>query len=501
MATFPSLQLFLLSFITSIILMICIRFKFFSFGLKIKKCLPPSPRKLPIIGNLHQLGSHPHQSLHALSKKYGPLMLIHLGSIPTLVASSIDAAQEILKTHDSSFSSRPNIAIVKILFYGGKNLIFSPQGEHWRKMRTVLVTRLVSNARVKLFRKVREDETRNLIGVLVESRGSVVDMSALIVKLTNTIICKLAFGRVHSGSKFTNLLTEHIEMIATFSVGSYIPWLSWVDRLTGLEGRAKRGAQEFDVFLEGVIEEHVNKKRGMDAKGDDVQDIVDILLEFQNENTSDFTLDSDSLKAVILDVFAGGTDTIYNTLVWILTELIRNPRVMKKLQQEVTKVAQGRSMLFEEDFEKMEYLKAVIKESYRLHPPAPFLLPRESVEDVKMMGYDIPAGTRVFVNAWAIGRDPTVWENFEEFKPERFLDSSIDFKGHHFELIPFGAGRRGCPAIHFSVTIFELVLVNLVYKFDFRLPDGEKIEDMDMSERNGLTVHKKVPLLVVPTPR
>ncbi|XP_023768148.1 cytochrome P450 Tp4149 [Lactuca sativa] len=501
MATFQSLQFFLLSFLTSIILMIFIRFKLFPSSLKIKKCLPPSPRKLPILGNLHQLGSHPHQSLHALSKKYGPLMLIHIGSIPTLVASSVDAAQGILKTHDSSFSSRPNMSIVKILFYGGKNLIFSPQGEHWRKMRSVLVTRLVSNARVKSFRKVREEETMNLIGALEDSHGSLVDLSALIVKLTNTIICKVAFGRVHSGPKFTNLLKEHVEMIATFSVGSYIPWLSWVDRLTGLEGRAKKGAEEFDVFIEGVIEEHVNKKGGMEAKGDDVQDVVDILLEFQNENTTDFTLDRDSLKAVILDVFAGGTDTTFNTLVWVLSELIRNPRVMKKLQQEVTKVAQGRSMLFEEDFEKMEYLKAVIKESYRLHPPAPFLLPRESVEDVKMMGYDIPAGTRVFVNVWAIGRDPTVWENFEEFKPERFMDSSVDFRGHHFELIPFGAGRRGCPAIHFSVTILELVLTNLIYKFDFRLPDGEKIEDMDMSERNGLTVHKKAPLLVVPTPR
>lgn len=151
---------------------------------------------------------------------------------------------------------------------------------------------------------------------------------------------------------------------------------------------------------------------------------------------------------------------------------------MKKLQQEVTQIAQGRSIIPEEDLEKMVYVKAVTKESFRLHAPAPLVIPRMSTQDVKLMGYDIPKNTQVMVNAWAIGRDPTIWEASEEFKPERFLNNSIDLYGFHFNLIPFGSGRRGCPGIPYSVAVIEFALANIVYKFDFKLPNGVKIEGL-----------------------
>lgn len=174
---------------------------------------------------------------------------------------------------------------------------------------------------------------------------------------------------------------------------------------------------------------------------------------------------------------------------------------MKKLQQEVTIVAQGRSMIHEKDLEQMEYLKATIKETLRMYPPIPLLIPRESMQDVKIMGYDIPAHTQTIVNAWAIGRDPTLWDEPDEFRPERFLNNSIDYKGLHFELLPFGAGRRGCPGVQFAIVMYELALANVIYKFDLALPDGVKCEDLDMSETNSITLHKKSPLLVMATPR
>ncbi|CAI9268621.1 unnamed protein product [Lactuca saligna] len=174
---------------------------------------------------------------------------------------------------------------------------------------------------------------------------------------------------------------------------------------------------------------------------------------------------------------------------------------MEKVQQEVTEIAQGRSMILEKDLEKMNYLKAIIKETLRLHTPVPLLVPRESTQDVKVMGYDIPSGTQAIVNAWAIGRDPTLWEEPEEFRPERFLNSSTDYKGLHFELLPFGGGRRGCPGIPFAIIIIELALANMIYKFDLALPDGVKGKDLDMSEKYGLVVHRKSPLIVVATSR
>ncbi|GJZ90421.1 retrotransposon protein, putative, ty1-copia subclass [Tanacetum coccineum] len=201
------------------------------------------------------------------------------------------------------------------------------------------------------------------------------------------------------------------------------------------------------------------------------------------------------------DVFVAGTDTTFASLVWSITELIRHPRVMKKLQQEVTEIAQRRSMISENDLEKMQYLKATIKETLRMYPPLPLLLPHESTHDVKLMDYEIPSRTQIIVNAWAIGRDPTVWEEPEEFRPERFLNNSIDYNGLHYELLPFGSGRRGCPGIHFATVMFELALANVVYKFNLALPNEVEAKDLDMTETNSITLHKKSPLLVMATPR
>ncbi|KAJ0554274.1 putative cytochrome P450 [Helianthus annuus] len=275
-----------------------------------------------------------------------------------------------------------------------------------------------------------------------KANGSVVNISELLISLTNNVICRVALGRRYDERKFNNLLQSAIELLGCFSLGAYIPSLRWVDQLSGLERRVDKVAKEFDEFLEGVLEEHANKNR-VDVK---CEDLVDVLLEIQRDNTTGFPLEDDMIKALILDIFLAGTDTTFTSLEWALCELLRHPQAMKELQQEALKIGQGRSMITEDQLEKMVYLKAVLKETLRLHTPLPLLVPRESTQDVQLLGYDIPSGTQVFINAWAISRDPSKWEAPEEFRPERFLNNPpIDYKGFHFELIPFGAGRRGCP--------------------------------------------------------
>ena len=206
------------------------------------------------------------------------------------------------------------------------------------------------------------------------------------------------------------------------------------------------------------------------------------------------------LDSTIQDMFVAGTDTSSATLVWIMTQLIKNPSVMSKAQEEVRRVVQGKGTVEESDLPKLDYLKMIIKETFRLHLPVPLLIPRETTETRTVGGYEIPAKTRVFINATAISMDPQVWEDPEEFKPERFLNSAIDFRGQHFELLPFGAGRRGCPGTNFGVLIIELALANLLFSFNWRLPDGIKAEDIDMEEAIGITVHKKTPLCLVASP-
>ena len=195
---------------------------------------------------------------------------------------------------------------------------------------------------------------------------------------------------------------------------------------------------------------------------------------------------------IMQDMLIGGTETGYVALEWSLAELLRNPKVMKKLQDEVRGKAFGKSMVKVKDLSDMNYLKAFLKEILRLHPPAPLLLPRESMESCQIQGYDIPKKTRVIVNYWSITRDPNVWDSPEELQPERFENNPIDFKGqHNYEYIPFSAGRRMCPAGQYGVTITELALANLVNRFDWRLPDGMVIEDLDMTESHALAVKKK----------
>nr|AHF22087.1 CYP71AU39 [Maesa lanceolata] len=465
---------------------------------------PPSPPKLPIIGNLHQIGLFPHRSLHLLAQTYGPLMLLRLGRKPTLVVSSSEAAREIMKTHDLIFSNRPKSTIASKLLYNGSDVAFTPYGEYWRQIKSICVHQLLSNKMVQSFRDIREEET----GLVIEKIKklcfdplSVINLSDMFALLTNNIVCKVALGRKYSSEEeedrnFKELLGEFEELLGIFDVGDYIPWFRWVNKIRGLYGRADNVAKEFDEFLESVLEEHEGREKSGDQK-EGTLDFVDVLLEMQKKTTPGFSIQRENIKAIILDMFVGGTDTTYAVLEWTMTELLRHPDTLKELQKEVRGIGKGKQAITEVDLEEMHYLKAVIKESMRLHPPSPLLIPRESTRDVKLMGYDIAAGTQVFTNAWSIGRDPSMWDEAEEFRPERFLNNSVDFRGHDYQLIPFGAGRRGCPGLQFAVSVDELALANLVNNFDFALADGARGEDLDMSEISGLTVHKRVPLLVV----
>nr|WET52767.1 cytochrome P450 71AU227 [Callicarpa americana] len=464
------------------------------------KKLPPSPPKLPILGNLHQLGSLPHQNLQSLARKHGPLMLLHFGSVPVLIVSSADAAREIMRTHDLTLGSRPLYKAHKKLVYDGKDVVFAPYGEYWRQVRSIFVLQLLSNIRVESFRSIREEETALFMKKIRESSGPV-NLTKMFSEFTNDGICRSAFGRKYgeseNGKKFLQLLTELMELLGTISIGDFIPWLSWITRVNGFDKRVDNVAKRLDDFLEGVIQERMEIPKGQGVLDKNGENFVDIMLEIHNENTAGVSIGRDIMKALVLDAFVGGTDTISTALEWVMTELLRHPTVMEKLQNEVREIAKDKQDITDNDFEKMHYLKAVIKEILRYHPPFPLLVPRVASKDVNIKGYDVSAGTVVMINAWAIGRDPTSWNEPEKFQPERFLNSSIDFKGLDFELIPFGTGRRGCPGIAFSVANIEIVLANLVQKFNWELPEGAEGKDLDMTERPGITVHRDIPLLAL----
>ncbi|GFZ19976.1 cytochrome P450, family 71, subfamily B, polypeptide 20 [Actinidia rufa] len=326
--------------------------------------LPPGPPRLPIIGNLHQLGNLPHRSLRSLSQKYGPVMLLRLGQIPTLIVSSPETAKQVLKTHDlECCCSRPFSRGPKRLSYNLLDLAFGPYSDYWREMRKLCMIELFTVKRSIL---------------------------------------------IPQGQKSS----EH-------------------------------------------------------------EDITDILLGLSKDETASFRLTKDHIKAILMDIFIGAIDTSSLTL------------------EENHKIS-------ENDLGKLKYLKMVVKETFRLHPQATLLIPRESIQHCQIGGYDVYPKTWILVNAWAIGRDPGTWANPDVFYPDRFEGSEIDFKGQNFELLPFGAGRRICPGLTMGATVVEFTLANLLHFFDWKMPSGMKREQISLEEEAGLTVHKKLPLYLVP---
>lgn len=198
-------------------------------------------------------------------------------------------------------------------------------------------------------------------------------------------------------------------------------------------------------------------------------------------------------------MFVAGTDTTSATLEWIMTELARHPGIMKIAQDEIRQIAGDKGKVEESDLPYLHYLKAIIKETMRLHPPVPLLVPRESMAKCTLHGYEIPAKTRVLINTYAIGRDAESWENPLEYNPDRFMGEAIDFKGQDFRFLPFGGGRRGCPGYSFGLASVEISLARLLYHFDWSLPQGVGAEDVDLSEIFGLATRKGSPLKLVPT--
>ncbi|KAL7138876.1 hypothetical protein ABFS83_09G012100 [Erythranthe nasuta] len=335
-----------------------------------KKNLPPSPPKLPILGNLHQLGLLPHRNLQSLAKKYGPIMLLNFGNKPTLIVSSADSAREIMKTHDLVFSDRPNSSVGRRLLYDCKDVSIAPYGEYWRQLKSICVLQLLSNRRVQSFHYIREEETSLLMKRIREYSTGSIDLSEMFTQFTNDVVCRSAFGKKYSegenGKKFILLLREFLELLGTISIGDFVPMLSWINRVNGFDAGVDRVARELDEFFEGVIQERMENPKKLQGDHEDKhgENFLDILLHIYQNNSIGVAIDRDSIKAIILDVFAAGTDTTSTVLEWEMTELLRNPTIMKKLQDEVREVVKDKNgIITENDLEKMHYLKAVTKET------------------------------------------------------------------------------------------------------------------------------------------
>ncbi|XP_016649690.1 PREDICTED: cytochrome P450 CYP71D312-like [Prunus mume] len=470
--------------------------------------LPPGPKQLPIIGNLHQLiGALPHHAVTDLCNKHGPVINLQLGELFAVIISSPEAAKEVLKTSEISFAQRPEVYAVEIMAYDHSSIVFAPYNEYWRQLRKISVMELLSANRVQSFRSIREEEVWNLVEFIASSQGHTINLSDKIYTMTNDVVSRAAFGnKCKYQHEFTLLLGEIILLAGGFNIADLYPSLTFLRSMSGMKPALMKIQKKIDKILQDIVREHKMKReasrKGFDRLGEDEKDLLDTLLNYEEANKHEFHLTTDQIKAVTMcsrrRSCVEGSETSATTMEWAMSELLKNPRVMEKVQSEVRQVFEGKKKIEEEDVQKLHYLKLVMKETFRLHPPGP-LIPREARERCEIGGYTIPAKAKILINAYAIGRDPKLWADPECFQPERFQGSSIDFKGNNFELLPFGAGRRICPGISFATSNIELGLAQLLYHFNWNLPNGTKLEALDMAENFGITARRKNNLHLIAT--
>ncbi|CAL5041760.1 unnamed protein product [Urochloa decumbens] len=468
--------------------------------------LPPGPWRLPVIGSLLHLITDPlkHRALANLSRRRNaPLMYLRLGELDMVVVSSPDAAREVMKTHDILFATRPWNATVRATVAGGAGLTLTPYGERWRQLRKVCAVELLSAKRVRSFRHIREDETARLVADIIAAAcpsGEPVNVTERVAtRVTDSLMLSVMGERFKHRDEFLQCLSQIVKIAAGFNVRDLFPSSRLVRAISGTVRKSRAFHRKIYQLVDYAIEQHGERKSAAGAADD--EDFIDVLLRIQKEDSFGCSLSIGTIKAVILDMFAAGSETTSTTINWAMVELMRNPSVMQKVQGEVWHALQDKSRVTEDDLVNLQYLKLVLKETLRLHPAAPLLLPRECQESCKILGYDIPKGAYVLVNAWAIGRDPKYWDEPEAFKPERFQGVTFDFKGTDFRYMPFGAGRRICPGATFAMANIELILATLLFHFDWQLPVGVMPSEVDVTEEMGITVRPKRDLYMHPSVR
>ncbi|XP_057743171.1 cytochrome P450 84A1-like [Arachis stenosperma] len=473
---------------------------------------PPGPKGLPIIGNMNIMDQLTHRGLASLAKQYGGVLHLRMGFLHMVAISNPEGARQVLQVHDNIFSNRPATIAISYLSYDRADMAFAHYGPFWRQMRKLCVMKLFSRRRAESWQSVR-DEVDTAIKTVSKNFGKPVNIGELVFNLTKNIIYRAAFGSnsQEGQNEFIFILQEFSKLFGAFNLADFIPYLGWIDP-QGINARLVKARGALDRFIDKIIDEHVEKNRKKDhGKFDEESDMVDELLAFYGEeaklnNESDdlqnsIRLTKENIKAIIMDVMFGGTETVASAIEWAMAELIRNPNELKRVQQELATVVGLDRRVEEADFEKLPYLKCVIKETLRLHPPIPLLL-HETAEDATVSGYLVPKGSRVMINAWAIGRDKDSWEDPESFRPSRFLEEGVaDFKGSNFEFIPFGSGRRSCPGMQLGLYALELAVAHLLHCFTWELPDGMKPSEMDMSDVFGLTAPLATRLFAVPAKR
>ncbi|XP_059427748.1 cytochrome P450 81Q32-like [Corylus avellana] len=454
------------------------------------KHLPPSPPSLPILGHLHLVKKPLHRTFHSLSQKYGQIFSLRFGSRLVVIVSSPSAVEECFTTNDIVLANRPPSLGAKHLGYNQTTVTAAPYGDHWRNLRRIIALEIFSTTRLNMFLGIRRDEIKRLLRKLGHNSSqdfTKVELKSMFLDLTFNIIMRMVAGKRYYGygedvkdeeeaRQFREIMREIAENGGASNPQEFVPMLRWID-YGSLEKRLMRLGKTTDAFMQGLIDEKKGNEEG--------HTLIHHLLSLQKSQPEYYT--DQIIKGLIMVLLLAGTDTSAVTLEWAMSNLLNHPDVLKKARVELDSQVGKKNLLDEPDVSKLHYLQSIISETLRLYPAAPLLVPHMSSDDCTVGGYDVPRNTMLLVNAWAIHRDPKVWDDATSFKPERFEHGESD----SHKLMPFGLGRRACPGAGLAQRTVGLTLGSLIQCFEW---ERVGMEEVDMTEGNGVTMPKALAL-------
>ncbi|KAG4980780.1 hypothetical protein AAZX31_12G148800 [Glycine max] len=484
-----------------------------------KNKLPPGPPRWPIVGNLLQLGQLPHRDLASLCDKYGPLVYLKLGKIDAITTNDPDIIREILLSQDDVFASRPHTFAAVHLAYGCGDVALAPLGPHWKRMRRICMEHLLTTKRLESFSNHRLDEAQHLVkDVMAWAQDKKpINLREVLGAFSMNNVTRMLLGKQYFGSEssgpqeameFMHITHELFWLLGVIYLGDYLPIWRWVDPY-GCEKKMREVEKRVDDFHSNIIEEHRKARKdrkGKRKEGDGDMDFVDVLLSLPGEDGKEH-MDDVEIKALIQDMIAAATDTSAVTNEWAMAEVMKHPHVLHKIQEELDTIVGPNRMVLESDLPHLNYLRCVVRETFRMHPAGPFLIPHESLRATTINGYHIPAKTRVFINTHGLGRNTKIWDNVDEFRPERHWPSNgngtrVEIShGVDFKILPFSAGKRKCPGAPLGVTLVLMALARLFHCFDWEPPKGLSCGDVDTREVYGMTMPKAEPLIAIAKPR
>nr|AIR93636.1 CYP71AY2-like protein [Tabernaemontana elegans] len=469
---------------------------------KSQKKLPPGPRTLPIIGNLHQLmGPLPHRTLKDLSDKHGPLMHLKMGERSAIIVSDARMAKIVLHNHGLAVADRSVNTVASIMTYNSLGVTFAQYGDYLTKLRQIYTLELLSPKKVRSFYSCFEDELDGFVKSIKSQVGQPMVLYEKASTYLYATICRTIFGSICKEREKMIKIVKRTSLLSgtPLRLEDLFPSMRVFCRFSKTLNQLRGLLQEMDDILEDIIIER-EKTTEISTEAKDDEDMLSVLLrhKWHNPSGAKFRITNADIKAIIFELILAATLSVADVTEWAMVEILRDPKSLKKVYDEVREVCKEKKRVTGYDVEKLEYMHLCVKESTRIHPAAPLLVPRECREDFEVDGYTVPKGAWVLTNCWAVQMDPKIWPEPEKFDPERYIRNPMDFYGSNFELIPFGTGRRGCPGILFGVTNAELLLAAMFYHFDWEIADGKKPEEIDLTEDFGAGCIMKYPLKLVP---